>query len=111
MTTGSNDSVRSKFDQNWNRQKPVRDEVLPKNPVSIPPIGLHEATRSILHEVSRQRQIFRDEQVIGGGQQDAQLEQFGQMSTAGRRQQNAEFLRCGQRGAPRRRRTVYTGVS
>jgi hypothetical protein len=49
--------------------------------------------------------------VIGGGQQDAQLEQFGQMSTAGRRQQNAEFLRCGQRGAPRRRRTVYTGVS
>ena len=79
----SDDGVRSEPQNNRHRKKPIDDEVPPKHPISISPVGAYESARPPLQQLARERQILGHEVVLGRRKQLFQLEDLGKMTPAG----------------------------
>jgi hypothetical protein len=77
VTAGRYDRMRPEFQNDRHGKKPVDDEILPENPISITPVGAHEPARPALHELAREREILGYEKVLGFREQLFQLENLG----------------------------------
>lgn len=92
MATSSYYRVWPKFQNDRHGQKPIDQEILPENPVSIPTVRTNELTGPALQQLTRQGQVFGNKQVLRCSKELLQLEDFAEMAAAGARQEDAEFL-------------------